>query len=325
MQVKDVKQFFLDSYKILSPNSYMINIAQEVFDHYKKTDDSIKKNLKALENLTVENIASGYEKRREQFFHEIVKVAGKIIRKDQNMEYCLFIMDDYTFQAKSAEDGDLVIIDESFFRILGILIIIFVFDVHDLIQDNEKYNIILLVKKIVDDYINHRVFNRYDEDGDITKLSLIKKNYEVCEIATNFWKSIQIFIIAHEISHHILHHTKNTPKRNNEENEDSAAAKKDKFDELDADILGYKIYLEVLNTTDDSIDIANCKIKFEYAPLFLFDLFSKLDKLKGKRSINYVTHPKPIERKNNLLKHYKIKGNSSNFYKNLRKTLKSYL
>lgn len=301
-KIKDIKREYYNWYKILAPCDSSVDLVKNLWDNWEETD---------FARPNVNEIAANAIKRDEQFFYEIVKITGKIIKKDLNIEYCPFILDTYNFSAISAEDGFLVLIDDSFFGMLFFLILVFMFDAYDFIHDDEKDNIALFVNNIVDIYINHKSFNGSDDN--IT-FSLTKKDYETTEFATYFFQSIKTFIIAHEISHHILGHTKETVKRNmtiNDKSVEIETDKRSKLDELDADELGYKIFLEVMNTTDNSIDVAYCKYRFEFAPLFLFDLFDRLDELKGIQANDYITHPTPTERKENLLKHYNIEDRDS--------------
>ncbi len=198
---------------------------------------------------------------------------------------------------------------------LFFLTIIFIYDANNLINENEKDNAISFINSIIDNYFQYKAF---DLSKDITPL-LLKRDYKIAEFANYFFQSLKIFMIAHEISHHVLGHTKGTKKRKliiNGHNIEIEEDKRNKLCELDADVFGYNIFLSVLNTTDDSIDYAYCKYKFEFAPLFLFDLFDALDKMNKIQTYEYITHPTPKERKENLLKHFKIEDPSF-LYKNL--------
>jgi hypothetical protein len=297
-RIKDIKRDYYKKYEILFPGD--ANVISELWDNWEE------------ENFTrpnVDDIVANSVKRDEQFFREIVKIAEKIVEKDlSNIEFCPFILDDYNFSALSAIDGYLVFTDESFSRMLFFFSVVFMFDVYNFIQDEEKDNIMSLLNDAIDNYFNYRTFI----PNESIIFSLVKKDYETTEFASYFYNSIRIFMFAHEISHHILGHTKGTIKKNMKANGQSIEMetdKRDKLCEFDADVLGYKIFLEVMNTTDNSIDVTYCKYRFEFAPLFLFDLFEKLDELKGKKE--YDTHPAPIERKKNLLKHYKIEDTGS--------------
>jgi hypothetical protein len=296
-RIEDIKRDFYNLFKILVPSNSSVNLTKNLWDNWENAN---------FTRPNVDDIAAHTIERNRQFFHEIVKIAGKALKKDLNIEYCPFILNDYNFSAISADDGYLVLIDEAFFGMLFFLILIFIFDMRDLIQEEDKSNIMSFINNTVDIYINHKYFNA--PDSNIT-FSLTKKDYDTAEFATYFSKSIEIFIIAHEISHHILGHTKETIKKNmviGDHNVEIEVDKREKLCEFEADELGYKIFLEVMNTTDNSIDVAYCKYRFEYAPLFFFDLVGRLDELKGMQANNYITHPTPTERKENLLKHYKI-------------------
>jgi hypothetical protein len=298
-QIENIKQDFYDIYKVLTPSDNSIGLTKSLWDGWEKLD---------FTRPNVDDVAANTIKRDKQFFYEIIKIAEKVEKKDINIEYCPFIVGDYGLSILDATDGDLVLTDESFFGVLFFLMIVFMFDAYGFIKDEERGSVASFVNKLVDKYINHEAF---DGSGDNITPFLMEKDYETTEFAIYFFQSMKIFLIAHEISHHILGHTKET-----------ATDKRSKIDEFEADKLGYKIFLETMNTTDDSIDVAYCKYRFEFAPLFLFDLCDRFDELKGKRATDSRTHPVPRERKENLLKHYEIKDPDC-LYKDLVEIMKS--
>jgi hypothetical protein len=317
-RVKDIKQDYERLYHILIPSQESVGLAKELWDDWEKS---------GIARPNVDDIAANTLKSDEQFFKEIVKIASKIAKKDLNIEYCPFILDNYNLAAFSADDGYLVLIDESFFAIMFYLTIVLMFDAYNLISDNEREIVQSFVNNIINSYFNYKPFyvNKSFHNNDITQ-SLLKKDYEIAEFAIYFEQSMRIFMIAHEISHHILGHTKEKEKRCLIENGISVEIETDKRDiisELEADVYAYKIFLEVLNTTDNSIDKAYCKYRFEFAPLFLFDLLETLDRKKEiaeNKTINYISHPSPKERKENLLGHYKIEDPSF-LYENFKEVL----
>ena len=316
-KIEDIKRYYYTQYKILVPSENSVNLAKTLWDNWEKTD---------FTRPNVDDIAANAVNRNIQLFDEIVKITEKIEKKYLRIEYCPFILEEYNFSAFSADDGYLVLVDESFYGVLFFLTFVFMFDAYNFIQDDEKGSIMSFVNSIVDIYIERKSFESFSNAvNDNTLHSLMKKDYETAEFAIYFYQSIQIFIIAHEISHHLLGHTKGTIKKNmviNDHCVEIETDKRDKLDEFEADELGYKIFLEVMNTTDDSIDVAYCKYRFEFAPLFLFDLFEKLDEIKGKQANDYTTHPTPTERKDNLLKHCAIED-SDLLYKDFVEIMKN--
>jgi hypothetical protein len=318
-RVKDIKQDYERLYHILIPSQESVGLAKELWNDWEKS---------GITRPNVDDIAANTLKSDKQFFNEIVKIASKIAKKNLNIEYCPFILDNYNLAAFSADDGYLVLIDESFFAIMFYLTIVFMFDAYNLISDNEREIVQSFINDMIDSYFNYKPFyvsKSFYHSKNITQ-SILKRDYEIAEFAVYFEQSMRIFMIAHEISHHILGHTKGKEKKNltrNGENVEVETDKRDKLCEFEADAYAYKIFLEVLNTTDNSIDKAYCKYRFEFAPLFLFDLLETLDRKKElaeNKIINYISHPSPKERKENLLEHYKIEDPSF-LYENFREVL----
>jgi uncharacterized protein (UPF0305 family) len=302
--INDIKQEYYNHYQYLVPNINKIDKVRELWSEYNKA---------GISSPDIDAINANFPKIDEAFFQEVVKIASKFSGKNMQIEYCAFILNDYNLCARSAADGYLIIIDEFYLGMLYILANIFKFEANNYIEEDEFNHYVRLVQDVVIDYLKH-----IEKKDAITQLQ--KRDYETAEFAVYLYNAFKIFMFAHEISHHLLGHTKETISKQFSMNERNCQIEIDRVDcadEFEADTYGYKIFLEVMNTVDDSINYAYCKYRYEYAPLFLFDIFDKIDRLKEEKmgmKIKYTTHPPPMDRKANLLKQYQFNNPGILYY-----------
>ena len=320
--ISEVKQEYYKLYQYLVPGSDAANFAREIWSEWNKA---------GITSPDIDSIVANFVNQNNAFFQEIVQIASKVSEKELQIDYCPFILNSYNLHALSVKDGYLVFVDEIFLDMLYSLVFIFMYEANSFIQEDELNHYAYFIKKLVIDYFNHEssvlINEKRKKQGPITEL--YKKNYETAEFAVYLYNSFKIFLFAHEISHHILGHKEGTFTQKFSINGRSSQIKIDKrkhAKEFEADVYGYKIFLEVINTVDDSINYAYCKYRYEYAPLFLFDIFDKLDRLqeeKGNIKVEYSTHPSPLDRKANLQKHCQI--NDLYYYDNLKDSLNNMI
>jgi hypothetical protein len=302
--ISEIKQELHKYFQYLVPNFNKIDEIRKIWSEYNKM---------GISSPDIDAIMSNFPKHNEGFFQEIVNIASKVCGKELQIEFCPFILNDYNLCARSAKDGYLVIVDESYLDMFYMLANILMFERNNYIEEFEFYDLKSLVRNIIIDPIRnenrHKVFDQ-----------LVKRDYETAEFAVYLYNSFKIFMFAHEISHHILKHTNGTFTKQCHMNERSCNIEIDRMSyihEFEADTYGYKIFLEVMNTVDDSINYAYCKYRYEYAPLLLFDIFDKIDRVqeeKENKKKTYPTHPSPIDRKENLLKQYKMNNPGILYY-----------
>jgi len=312
--VEYIKHVYHDLYELLMPSPQSISLTKELWAEWEKA---------GIESPNIDEIAMNATEQESKFFYEIVAITEKIAKRELAIDYCPFVTNEYNLSAVSADEGYLVLIDESFFKILFFLTNILVFDMEGLIEKKEQLEISVVIKNMIDSYFDLR-FSDFNQDI-IT--SLMKQDYELTEFASYFFQLMKIFMIAHEISHHILGHTNGILEKKYKFNNEEIAIKIDEIDnksyEIDADIYAYKIFTEILNTVDDSVNYIYCKYKIEFAPIFLFDIlkiFDRLHEIKSGKPLQYVTHPSPDERKSILLKCFEIKHHG-NLYENILASL----
>lgn len=304
--MNEIKDDLSNNYQYLMPNFNELGKIKEIWKEYNKA---------GISSPDIDNIMATFPKINESFFQEIVQIASRVSSKDLNIEYCPFILNDYNLAARSAADGYLIIIDEYLLSMLYDLSYILTFKKYKYIQkkENKQYKDIIIT--ILTDYLDNNIKNRN------LISELYTKDYETAEFAVYLYNSFKVFMFAHEISHHILKHTEGTYFKECCMNNRSCNIEIDKtsFDqEFEADAYGYKIFLEVLNTADNSINYAYCKYRYEYAPLFLLDIFDKIDRIKEKilnYKIKYITHPSPMERRKKLSNQYNINNPNILYYK----------
>jgi len=293
-------QYYGNKYGILSPSQNSVNSTKKLWEEWKKSGETAP---------DVDSITKTTLEREHGFFREIVNFAETLEGRPLNIEYGPFVLGMYDLKALSAKDGNLVLIDESLFGLLFFLTNLLVFDYYDFVDKHEKNEIISFSDDIIKCYSKQLPFSVFDMESPNLLFSILNKDYETAEIAMYLFQSMQIFMMSHEISHHILGHK-------NQNIKSSEDAIKQQTEELEADKHGYKIFQKVQNTVDDTIKYAYCKYKFDFGPLFLFDLYNMLDRKKElyeNKIIDYTTstHPSPEERKRNLLNNYKIDAQDS--------------
>ena len=300
-----IKQEYHNHYQYLCPDFDNIHEVKDIWSEYEKA---------GISSPDVDTIMASFPEQHKNFFREVVKIASNVSKMELRIDYCPFILNDYNLSAQSAKDGYLVIIDEFYLAMLHTLTNIVEFRANDFIKDNELVRYAHVAEEIALDYLK-------SVDNHDLIMQLYKKDYETAEFAVYLYNSFKIFLFAHEISHHILGHTEGTVSKQCYMNGRSCNIETDKRcdyeQELEADSYGYRIFLETLNTVDGSIYYAYCKYRYEYAPLFLFDIFDRIDRLKEvreNRPIKYTTHPPPIDRKSNLLKQYQSSNPAILYY-----------
>lgn len=141
-------------------------------------------------------------------------------------------------------------------------------------------------------------------------MQIIKKNYKLTEIGCYFSIAFTVFIICHELSHHILGHaedkrmhvTHNTQGKKHAIPLNTPAYE----EEFEADIYGYKLFLEVIDKVDQ-MQSAKLSQWFNRAPLIFFemiDIVQLFTKTTGKNQYGSDTHPEAMQRKKCLIAQY---------------------
>ena len=306
-------------YRVLAPDDDSVQLTKAVWSHWEKA---------GVTPPDIDAIAQEHSRFENGFFYDIVSVAERLAGKELPIQYCAFCLDSYNFYAFSADDGYIILVDDSFFQLLFFLSNILIFQAQGLIQPAEEEAIRQLTTEVItNNYFNRRQF---DFTQDSLFSSLLKRDYELTEFANYFFHALKVFIISHEIGHHILGHTIAKVKRVFGSNDTFEAIYVDERSiacEYEADKYGYQLFHEVSTTVDASISYAYCQYKFEFAPLFLFDLFAYLDNLKTvslSKAVTYKTHPAPQKRIASLQKAFPI-DNEDPLYLSLKESMATIL
>jgi hypothetical protein len=308
-------------YQYLAPSYASIGLAKDLWGVWERD---------GVAPPDLDSIVSNTLSFEDGFFQDIVQVASKVYGQKLHIDYCPFILDDYKMCACTASDGYLVIIDETFFKMLFSMTNILMFEVNNLIEEDEEELFSDLIRNIINEFVEATPFKPFNRHSDKELSQLYERSYEISEFGVFLFQSFKIFILAHEISHHILQHTQGLTERHFSQSNNYVSIVIDKRSyesEFEADLLAYEIFRATMNTVDGSLKYAACIYRFEFAPLYLFDIFDKIDRYreeKDNRKIQYISHPSPNDRKKNLLNRFKI-SDTSILYDNLKCALDSYV
>lgn len=299
--VSETVERYKKLYNILSPDNDSVSLTKELWKQWEQSGEAPP---------DINDIARNYAKFENGFFYDIVTIAERIEKQKLNIHYCSICLDKYNFYAFSAEDGYIVLADDYFLQLLFVLTVILIFDANGLVEEEERQEIRKTARQIIVNNYFHRQRFEFNEQSIIH--TLLKRDFEIAEFANYFFNSLKLFIFSHEIGHHVLKHTSGSIKRSFGITGNTMTIDVDRRSidaEFNADAYGYKLFWEVSNTVDENIYYAFCKYKFNFAPIFLFKLFEKLDHLSIKEkneAIAYKTHPPPAERIQALIKQYQI-------------------
>ena len=319
-----IKEIYEINYLHLGPSSESIKLAEDVWEKWIEAGET---------KPNISNIAKNTINHENAYFQEIVSIAYSIANIPKGalrIEQAPFILDSYDLYASRALDGYLVIVDETFFKMLFSLINILMFSAYNFIEESEEESYRNLFKRLINEYIELKRFTPFKSKEMPEIQSLLQKDYETAEFTTYLFNSLKTFMLAHEIGHCLLKHTDETIKKSFRSEDKEVILDIDKRSykhEFEADIFGYNLFRKVMDTTDDSIDKAYLKYRFEFAPLFLFDIFEQIDKLT--ESINHTkiesrTHPSPKNRKLNLMNYFQLQETDI-LYQNLKSVLKDLM
>ena len=156
-------------------------------------------------------------------------------------------------------------------------------------------------------------------------MKIIQKDYKLTEIGSYFSMAFTVFIICHELSHHILGHAEDkrmylVPKAKQKNKESHIPFNTPAYkEEFEADEYGYKLFLELIDKVDQ-VESAKLSQAFNRAPLLFFEII-EIVQLFGRNKDFYQqksdTHPDPMERKKYLLSLYdkQLDTNGEELYK----------
>ncbi|WP_162902982.1 M48 family metalloprotease [Taibaiella koreensis] len=278
-------------FKVMMPDEDSIALTRELWQEWEKSGERPP---------DISEIAKEHAIHENGFFYELVKVAERMDGSALNIHFCQVSLEEYSACALSATDGYIVLVDDVFFQLLYILSNIMVFDAMGVIDKGERETVKTFVQEIID--TNYFQRQRFDFTVDNIHNTILKRDYELAELANYLFHAFKAFILAHEIGHHVLKHTTGGVKKILSANGHTDTVEVDSRSiarEFEADSYGYRLFSALCNTVDDSVYYAYCKYKLMFAPLLLFQLFDRLDRMQERRTqepVGYTQHPHPLER-----------------------------
>lgn len=314
---EEIKSTYSASYKCLTPCIESVGLAERLWANWAQSNIS-KPNIKQITKDIIQY--------QNSFFNEIVLMGCRMMNIPYNsikIEQAIYLLDSYNLTSYKANDGYMVIIDDTFLTMLYNISNLLMFEVNNLIQEHEEPIFKSIFKQLVLEYIELKAFkpNLKKETSKIE--TLMCRSYDVTEYAAYLYHSLKIFLIAHEVGHCLFKHSEQHALRmdyNDVLNNSNYGHNVDYQNEYDADIFGYKLFMQIMNTHDNTIEATYLKYRYEYAPLLLFDLFDCIKEIVATR-VNEKTHPSPKARKLNLLEHFQINEHDL-LYQNLVHAIK---
>lgn len=301
--IEDIIKYDYDPhFKYLAPSKESIELIKQLWVSWEDNGTS---------KPDIEQIVKDNYKYEDSYFKEIISIACRMLnipKESVRIEQVSFILDSYNLYASHAKDGYLVIVDETFFSMLYSITNILMFSAYNLIDPSEEDVFKRFFQQLTSEYIERKSFvpfhkKEIDEIG-----TLLNRSYEVTEFAVYLFNSFKTFMLAHEIGHCLLGHSNGRINKmfyNRTEKVMIPIDRRSHLHEYQADIFGYRLFKTVMDTTDNTIDVAYLKYRFEFAPLLLFDIFTYLDRRSNHEHYS-TTHPAPIKRKSNLITQFRI-------------------
>lgn len=276
-------------YNVLAPDSDSVAMTKQVWEQWEKA---------GLTRPDIDQIARDHKKHELGLFYDIVKAAEGLQEQPLNISYVAFCLDRYNFYALTTEDGYIVLVDESFFQLLFFFTYILMLHAQGIIKQHEMSS----VSQLCRDVVKNNYFQRKQFDFAQAPIfyDLLGRHYETSEVAGYLFQALKIFILAHEIGHHVLGHTQGNITCNFglEKSQSVAVDSRRIASEFEADHYAHRLLSKINATVDGSLPYALCHYCFDFAPLLLFDIFRLLDELHAGRSIKEQnpTHPPSDQR-----------------------------
>lgn len=141
-------------------------------------------------------------------------------------------------------------------------------------------------------------------------MQIIKRDYKLTEIGCYFSMAFTVFIICHELSHHILGHAEDKRLymvKNTQGEQCSIPLNTPAHqEEFDADAYGYQLFLDLIEKVDQ-VQSAKLSQAFNRAPLIFFEIIDIVQLFAQQQGIHQQgsdTHPEAMERKKRLTEYY---------------------
>ena len=205
-----------------------------------------------------------------------------------------------------------IVFDEELITFFTAFIIAVIVAVYTDTSDDEVEFFDEFILNSLDDFFSRTKSRTKDSNKKHTQdfMGIIERDYYFTQVGSYFSMAFTVFIICHELSHHILGHS--TKKRvfaipeNNGESIEIPVNSPSINEEFEADTHAYKLYLELIENRD-RIEVAQLSDAFNRAPLVFFelmDIVQTYSEYKTGESYRSDSHPHPQQRKERLIKKY---------------------
>lgn len=260
---------------------------------------------------TIDTASAPFERYRA-YFDDII-TASEIPLNSKEIYFALVRLKSLNAYASTLPNNDKVIVfDENLISFSTAFIVAAMVAVYS--NPSEKEILIIeqfILDTIEDFYISQQTDTKKQQYSDAF-ISIIKKDYKLTEIGSYFSMAFTVFIICHELSHHILGHT--TEKcmyaiNTNNTTTDLPLNNPSQKEEFDADHYGYKLFLELIEKAD-IVETAKLSQVFNRAPLLFFEIVNVTEHFGhqyGHPQTLSNSHPTPLKRKKHLLNSYENK------------------
>ncbi|MCK5901856.1 MAG: hypothetical protein KAG28_01795 [Cocleimonas sp.] len=153
---------------------------------------------------------------------------------------------------------------------------------------------------------------------------IIQVDYRLTEIGCYLSIACTLFILCHELSHHLLGHTENrclSPNSAEDQRIAQMLNTPNHNEEFAADHYGYDLFLSLIENVEQ-VQFAKLSHAFNRTPLLFFEVIEIVHNIQPKKESALQqkdTHPPPMKRKSQLLSHYQhqLHGDGEALYDDL--------
>jgi hypothetical protein len=189
----DLVQYLRDTCEALAVTDHTIALAEHIWASWEASGIS-------RPDASVPDIASAFWD--EGFFLDVLTESVEIAGHQLDVDYHAPVTQTRNFKAIQLTDGVAVVVDEGFLQLLFFLCMIAWFESENGIVSEKYPGLIRAVK----DLAKARVARSESlSDVSITEFEeLLGTSFEISEAAIYLFDSFKVFIIGHEIGHHVL-------------------------------------------------------------------------------------------------------------------------
>ena len=254
--------------------------------------------------------ASDPFERYKAYFEDVINTCDLETLDSEQVHFALVHIKNLNAYASTLSNQDKVIVfDENLISFTTAFIIASMVSVYADIPESEREETEQFIIDTIKDFYIRQQTTEEKQHYRENFIKVIKKDYKLTEIGCYFSMAFTVFILCHELAHHILGHT--TEKslyaiNTGTQSIDIPLNNPDHEDEFAADQHGYKLFLELV-AKSDLVETAKLVPVFHRAPLLFFDIVEATEQFApryGYTEIPANSHPSPLARKQHLLDTY---------------------